>query len=373
VRAKIAGLLGPPEELPVRRTDVLAADIPNPPARRVLARAADGSLTVNWVMTPPARGSGGHTTAFRIINELGRRGHRNRVYFYDIYLADHAHYAAIARTYYGFDGQIANVDDGMVDADVVVATGWPTAYPVFNSRAAGLRFYFVQDFEPFFHATSASSVLAENTYRMGFHGITAGRWLARKLRTDYAMAVDHFDFGCDLATYARRAGSERRGIAFYVRPSAPRRASALGLMAIELFAGRHPEIEIHLYGDKVGRQPFRFVDHGRVSPQCLDAIYNRCCSGISLSLTNVSLVPHEMLACGCIPVVNDAEHNRIVLDNPFVRYAPLTPQALAAALEAVVATSDFDALSEQASRSVRSASWQSAAQSVEAAFRRALA
>jgi hypothetical protein len=51
----------------------------------------------------------------------------------------------------------------------------------------------------------------------------------------------------------------------------------------------------------------------------------------------------------------------------------LTPQALAAALEAVVATPDFDALSEQASRSVRSASWQSAAQSVEAAFRRALA
>ena len=49
-----------------------------------------------------------------------------------------------------------------------------------------------------------------------------------------------------------------------------------------------------------------------------------------LSATNVSLVPHEMLAAGCIPVVNDAEHNRMVLDNAHVAYAPATPFELAA-------------------------------------------
>jgi hypothetical protein len=35
--------------------------------------------------------------------------------------------------------------------------------------------------------------------------------------------------------------------------------------------------------------------------------------GLVLSATNMSLVPYEMLAACCIPVVNDAEHNRCVL------------------------------------------------------------
>jgi hypothetical protein len=39
-----------------------------------------------------------------------------------------------------------------------------------------------------------------------------------------------------------------------------------------------------------------------------------------------------MLAAGCIPVVNDAEHNRMVLDNSQVAYAPATPFELAAKL-----------------------------------------
>jgi hypothetical protein len=71
-------------------------------------------------------------------------------------------------------------------------------------------------------------------------------------------------------------------------------------------------------------------------------------------------------------VVNDAKHNRIVLDNPFVHYARLTPHALAAALESVLATPDFPALSKAAAASVRSASWDDAGAAVERAFRRGL-
>ena len=159
---------------------------------------------------------------------------------------------------------------------------------------------------------------------------------------------------------------------FYARPEAARRGFELGLMAIEAFAIRQPEIELHLYGDKMGKLPFRFVDHGRVSPQELNTIYNQCYAGLSLSLTNVSLVPHEMLAAGCIPVVNDAAHNRIVLDNSFVRYAQPYPQALAAELEALVTIPEFDSLSQAAAASVRSATWDDAGATVDAIVRRGL-
>ena len=82
-------------------------------------------------------------------------------------------------------------------------------------------------------------------------------------------------------------------------------------------------------------------------------------------MTNVSLVPHEMLSAGCIPVVNEAEQNRAVLKNPFVRYAPPTPQALSSTLGDVVATKNFTALATSASASVRSASWEAAGRVVE--------
>lgn len=93
---------------------------------------------------------------------------------------------------------------------------------------------------------------------------------------------------------------------------------------------------------------------------------------VNESLTNVSLVPLEMLAAGCIPVVNDAVHNRMVLDNSYVRYADPTPQALSAALGELVTSSDPESMARRAADSVVASSWDHAGAAVEAAFRRAL-
>jgi O-antigen biosynthesis protein len=121
------------------------------------------------------------------------------------------------------------------------------------------------------------------------------------------------------------------------------------------------------------RLPYRRHDHGRVSPEQLNRIYNQCFAGLSLSLTNVSLVPHEMLAAGCIPVVNDVEQNRMVLDNPFMRYAEAYPQGLVNELSSVVRQPDFATLSEAATLSVLGTSWADAGATVDAIFRRAFA
>jgi glycosyltransferase involved in cell wall biosynthesis len=373
VRTAAADRLMPKDiVLPVRSADVMAANLDRSSRGSIPTPLPGQQLALNWVMTPPSRGSGGHSTMFRIINYLEAHGYLNRIYFYDVYRGDHQYYSSIVRHYYEFGGPIAKVDDGMQDAHGVVATAWPTAYPVFNSGCAGKRFYFVQDFEPSFHAIGTSSVLAENTYRMGFHAITAGIWLAQKLSAEFGMKADHFEFGCDLSRYRRISESRRSGVAFYARPAAARRGFELGLMAFQMFAERRPDIDIHFYGDKIGKLPFRFIDHGRVAPDQLNDIYNHCYGGLSLSLTNVSLVPHEMLAAGCIPVVNDAAHNRVGLKNPYVRYATLTPHALAAELESLVSMSDFGTLSMAAAKSVQSTTWDDAGATVDASLRRAL-
>ncbi|MEQ1955495.1 glycosyltransferase family 1 protein [Mesorhizobium sp. CN2-181] len=356
----------------VKTGDVIAADL-SQPFTPIIPKVAPGeSITVNWVTGPAGPGSGGHTTCYRIIRYLDRLGYTNRIYFYDLHRADRKYYEDVAREHYGLTNQISDMGDTIADAHAVVATGWPTAYPVFNARCTGKRFYFVQDFEPYFEPVGAQSVLAENTYKMGFHAITAGQWLAKKLKSDYGMEGDYFPFGCDTTRYKRDPGSKRSGVAFYARAGTPRRGVELGLLALEIFAKRQPQIDIHLYGEKLADVPFRAINHGLVSPQQLNTIYNKCFAGLTLSLTNLSLVPYEMLAAGCIPVMNDAEHNRMVMQSDHVRYAETTPHALASALEKIVVDPDYDCLSRKAADSIVSASWDDAGAAVDTAFRRAL-
>ena len=359
--------------LPVGRDQVLAADLSHPGQFSVPDILPGKPLHLNWVMVPPGPGSGGHTTIFRIIRYLEAHGYINRVYFYNVYEADHQYYESIIRNFYDFHGYVGKMDREMEDAHAVIATAWATAYPVFNSRCRGKRFYFVQDYEPYFHSVGAISLMAENTYRMGFHAITAGKWLAQKLNAEFGMPADFFDFGCDTSTYCRSGNSIRSGLVFYARPEATRRGFELGLLAMDIFAARRPDIDLHFYGDKMGKLPFRFIDHGHISPAKLNEIYNQCYAGLSLSLTNVSLVPHEMLAAGCIPVVNDAVQNRIVLDNSFVRYASPYPQALADELEALVTNQAFDSLSRAAAASVHATTWDHAGKTVDSIFRHSLA
>jgi glycosyltransferase involved in cell wall biosynthesis len=358
--------------MPVHRADVMAADLSRP-FQPIIPEIVSGQpLIANWVTTPAAPGSGGHTTLFRIVRYLEAHGYQNRIYFYDVYRGDHSYYESIIRNYYDFHGPVANVEDGMEDAHIVMATGWPSAYPIFNSRCQGKRFYFVQDFEPHFFPVGTTSLLAESTYRMGFHGLSIGRCFAEKLQGEFGMTVETFKYGCDVSRYRRLHGSRHSGVVFYARRETPRRGFELGLMALEVFAGRNPDIEIHIFGDKIGEMPFAFFDHGHIAPAEINAIYNQCCAGLSLSFTNVSLVALEMLAAGCIPVVNDTVLVRTDLSNPFVRYAGPYPLALALELEALAKVPDFEALSESAASSVRSTTWDDAGAAVDEILRRAL-
>jgi hypothetical protein len=270
--------------------------------------------------------------------------------------------------------EVRDFDAGVQDGHALFATAWETAYPVLASPAKGRRFYFVQDFEPWFHPAGSHAMLAEATYRFGFHGVTAGRWLAQRVREEYGMPADHFDFGCDLARYRLDPSVERTGICYYARFTKPRRAFELGVVALELFAERHPEIDIHFYGDDVPKLSFPAINQGTLTPEQCNDLYQRCVAGLVLSATNVSLVPHEMLASGCLPVVNDAEHNRIVLDNDHVVYAPATPFELANTLSALVERSaaERDAAAEAASKSVQSCSWAESGAKVERIVREAV-
>ena len=369
--------------LPVAREDLLAAAevakrgwvLPEPAPLR-----PGDPLTVGWVFVPPRPGSGGHTTMFRMVSALEEAGHRCVLYVLDRHGWElQQHERAIRGWWPWVKAEVRDFDAGVEDGHALFATAWETAYPVLASPAKGRRFYFVQDFEPWFHPAGSHAMLAEATYRFGFHGVTAGRWLAQRVREEYGMPADHFDFGCDVEKYALDrspgAAERRTGICYYCRPRTPRRAYELAMAALDLFAARHPEVDIHLFGSPAGKLAFRTIEHGVLKPEQLGELYNRCIAGLALSATNVSLVPHEMLAAGCIPVVNDAPQNRVVLDNPHVAYTPATPFELADALSALVERPRAErvAAAEAAAGSVQSASWEAAGHQVEGIVRRVVA
>jgi O-antigen biosynthesis protein len=109
-----------------------------------------------------------------------------------------------------------------------------------------------------------------------------------------------------------------------------------------------------------------------LTPAELGALYRRCSAGLVLSLSNLSLLPAELLACGCIPVMNEAEFTRASCDSRFARFSSAMPDALAEALGHVVQHEPGRDVRSQAARSVESHSWDEVGGQLEAAFRRGL-
>jgi glycosyltransferase involved in cell wall biosynthesis len=320
------------------------------------------------------------STLMHTVELLEGRGHTCRIaVLYKGIRRDLDRDRAIARERFpAVAATLTDLDDGLAPGDAVIATAWPTAYALRASGAAGVPFYLVQDHEPSFYPASSDAVLAEQTYRFGFYGITAGRWLATVLERDHAMTCTAFDLGVDLDCYRPPApdppAPRRDGVVFYARPDTPRRGYELGMAALALLAARRPEVPVHLVGqDLAVRDPgFAFVNHGRCTPDELAGIYRRCAAGLVLSLTNLSLLPAELLATGCIPVMNDGENVRASFDNPWARFAPPRPDALADALVGVVDERLEPGARQQAAASVGPLGWPLVADRLELAIERGL-
>jgi glycosyltransferase involved in cell wall biosynthesis len=331
---------------------------------------------IGWVVPPVNAGSGGHLNIFRFVRFLEGRGYACRIYIYDPHKTQApARAAQILRDHYepmraGLEQDFSTLGE----CDVILATEWTTAYPVHNAKVDAAKFYFVQDFEPSFSRVGTEYVLAENTYRFGLYGITAGKWLAQKLHADYGMETDHFEFGSDFGRYTYTNSARRSKVFFYARPVTERRGFELGVLALDRFHQMRPDYEIHMAGWPVNgwQLPFPFVDHGVLPLDRLNGLYNDCAAGLMLSLTNFSLLPLELLCAGCIPVMNDGPNNRLVSNNPHLVFTRPTPQALAAALADVVDRPDLPALAREASQSVEGLDWNASGAQMERIMLRAL-
>lgn len=337
-------LTGIPEELPTP-----AAPVP-----------AGESLSVGWIITPPAPGSGGHTTIFRMVEALEKRGHRCTLFVYDRHGLDAASLTErIRRHWPRVAARVRDASTGIRDIDVAVATAWETAHVLVKHGAAPMqRAYFIQDFEPYFYAHGAQYEFAAMTYRLPLRRIVLGEMLDGMIRGAAGLSSTVIPFGCDSEAYRLPpTATSRSGIVFYSRRDDARRGYQLAYVALREFHRAHPEQEIHVYGEAPRGLDVPHTFHGWVSAAELNDLYGRTIAGLALSFTNITLVAEEMLAAGNIPVVNDMPLAHEILKSPSIRWAEATARSLAAALSDAVTSSDVDGEAERAAASVRGRSW----------------
>jgi glycosyltransferase involved in cell wall biosynthesis len=381
-RALLRLRYGPSRIDPTYLEAVALAELRARPAAPLVPREASGTrpLEVAVVIPPFFRGSGGHTTIANIVRALEARGHRLSFWIDDPgrRIADLDAAARDFAAWFGpFRAPVHPRFDAWRPPDVAVATGYQTVLRV-RALPAGARAYLVQDHEPEFFATSAERLHAEDSYRHGFHAITAGSWLAGLMRERYGLTATPFELGVAHDVYRPHPEVRREPgtVVFYARATTPRRAVPIGLAALRELRRRRPQTRILLYGQPDAPRLDVPAEHlGVLSGPELARAYARAEVGLSISLTNYSLVPQEMLACGlaCVEAATPSVLAAFGADGPVLVAEP-EPHALAAALERLL-----DDPSERERRVaagqalVRERTWAAAAEAIEAGLREALA
>lgn len=323
--------LGPePQDLALAVEDIALSPAP---VLGTTAPPPGAPYSIAWVLTPPSGGSGGHTTAFRMVEALERKGHRCEIWLYSgrRWLATDAE-RVIREWWPDVRARVAPVPETAHGFHAVVATSWQTAHVVARFTECARRIYFAQDYEPWFYAQGVASELARATYDFGFETMTVGQAVADAIHASHGVRSVVVPYGCDHEVYSADVHSRRDGVVFYSRPGVARRGYELGVAALELFHRARPEVPIHSIGKMAGRPPFPTTVHATLTPRQLNQLYARCAAGLVLSFTNVSLVPFELLAAGVVPVLNEWDYSRLDLNGDHVVWSPPTPKLLAEAL-----------------------------------------
>lgn len=358
---------------PVAKKDLIAASRPQKKLDEAVASVASKNMKISWVIPPMGSVSGGHTTILRIVAGLESHGHVCRLYIYDPgKISSEQEIRDNLMHYPEVSAEIIYDFKQIEPCDALFATSWHTAYPVYNAAISAKKYYLIQDFEPLFDPAGSYSTLADNTYKFGLHGITLGGWMKQKLESEYGMTCDNFDLAVTGNEYTYSNREARKKIVFYPRPVTPRRGFELGVLALEVFHDQHPEYEIHLVGWDVSRYdiPFPYINHGTVSIAELNELYNDCAAGLVLSFTNMSLLPLEMMATGCVPVVNHAPCTTSVGYSEHLTYVRPTAQGIADGLSDAAKKSRDEKFVARMVESTKAFSWDALHESIDAIIRR---
>ena len=306
-----------------------------------------GDKKVDWIIPIPTKGAGGFRTILQNALSLVERGYTSTLYL-----------IPNSSEFIDADGVKKNIDewfsvscldvkvagDVLYDSDVIIATSWDTAEYVYAQPCKN-KLYFVQDYEPWFFPLGDEYICAEQSYHYDLSIIALGEWLASKVSKESRSSVYSCAFGADLSIYKKLDGvKQEKAICAIFQPEKSRRLSGLLVESIALFNELVPDLKVYLYGSQGQEVRLQGVDVeyvGILTPSECNELYNRCLCGISLSCTNPSRIPFEMMAAG-LPVVElDRESNRIDFPSTAVKLASCNASGLVSSVREIIESKEL--------------------------------
>lgn len=335
------------------------ADLATPQQHPERVGRGAGAGWCNWYLPPFDHPYyGGVMTILRCADYLARtRGLRQRVLVCGPCDAEALH-ARISGVFPGLAAarvvplDCAEAIAAIPPADYSFATLWTTAYVLHKVRNTGLKFYFIQDWEPLFYPAGSTSAQAELTYDFGFYGIANTRTLRRLYEDEHRGTAIHFTPQVDPAVFhghpLRPAAGPKR-LFFYGRPGHPRNGFELAAVALAEAKARLGErVQILCAGAPWSTRDFGLdgviENLGLLAYRETAELYRSCHVGFVMMMTrHPSYLPFEFMACGGLLVSNDNPANRWLLaDGTNCLLAP--PSAPAIAERLVEAVERFDDL-----------------------------
>ena len=340
------------------------------------AHKDDEVKILNWIIPEMGKGSGGHLNIFRFISNLENMGFHSRIYLYLTrnYRDNIAVKDFLRENFPILDHRVEAYWDVKFAkyAHATIATSWQTAYFVKNFQNTISKFYFVQDYEPFFYALGSEAQFAKATYGFGFRGITAGDWLKEKLAAEFGMTTDSFSFSYDRDIYKpMRKKSKKQRVFFYARPVTQRRDFEMGVLALDLLCKKMPEVEVIFAGWDISvyKIPFQHQNLGIVSVDKLSAIYSQCDLCFVLSNTNLSLLPLEVMGSNSVAVCSTGANSTWLVNKDNSVLVDYNPRHIAETMEYYLKHEDeLDRIRKNGLKFAAGTSWEMEAAKVKAAL-----
>ncbi len=257
--------------------------------------------------------AGGPTTILRAGTHLQKNGYE---VFYLNYSYQSPQEAAknAAFNLPDYQGSFLDCDScGRDDFDVVIATAWDSFYRL--GRFSGYKMYFVQDYEPYLAFGYEQSLMAKATYEAGAHIVSLGSWnieeIKKNCRTD--SVLDSVSFPYDPSEYSVNSLRDYRAykdkktvkIAVFLKEEGKRIPRILQIVLLktkDLMKKRGIDLDVVFFGNRKNYKPMLGRNLGRLTTEELRKLYLDSDFGMCASMTNISLVPFQMIAMG-LPLI----------------------------------------------------------------------
>ncbi len=275
-------------------------------------------LMPDIVRTP----AGGHKVIYDYSNRLAEDGYDVALYFFPGGIFSKFHFPERLRlqivkiygdtinpVWFKLDKRIKKKvvihADEMRSADVVLATGVNTAFPVYElPEKYGKKGYFIQGFENWDY----SDDYVYNTYNLGMRNMVVSKWLQKKVNEHTNIPCELISNGVDEKVFFKRKGQPlKHSIVFQYRSQA-HKGCKYGIKAIHILEKKYPDLKVIAISSEV--KPSNFPQNWKykfnVSSEKVAEINNQSevfiCSTID---EGFGLPGLEAMACGCAVASTD--------------------------------------------------------------------